>query len=153
MNNADLVRKYNYSKSKSFTKCKYSTLKSYIYTPLFILLIWLCHIMPLRSSQIPFPVSSHNVFLCTSHHSRLLFSLLLDYCASLRLYSPSCLITSSFHSSVQQPYKFTVADVAMRENGFSVHLQTLQIPAALVLSDFTGRRVAGNPIIPLLSVV
>lgn len=51
--------------------------------------------------------------------------------------------------SVQLPYKYTVADVAMRENGFSVHPQASQIPAALVLSDFTGRRVAGNTMIPL----
>lgn len=72
---------------------------------------------------------------------------------SLSLHSPSCLITSVFHSSVQQPYKFAVADVAMRENGISVHLQYLQIPAALVLSDFTGRRVARSPIIPFFSVV
>ncbi len=40
--------------------------------------------------------------------------------------------------STTQPYKFTEADVTMRENGFSVHPETLQIPAGLVLSDFQG---------------
>lgn len=85
-------------------------------------------------------------FLCTSHCSHFL-SLLLDYYMSLSFHSPSCLITFFLYSSLQQPYKFIVADVAMRENGFCVHLQTLQIPAALVLNDFTGRRVAASPII------
>lgn len=77
----------------------------------------------------------------------LFLSLLLDYYMSLSFHSPSCLITFFLYSSLQQPYKFIVADVAMRENGFCVHLQTLQIPAALVLNDFTGRRVAASPII------
>lgn len=91
----------------------------------------------------------------TSHRPRFffLFSPRFDYTVSLSLHSPSCLITSVFHSSVQQPYKFAVADVAMRENGISVHLQYLQIPAALVLSDFTEKRVAGSPINPFFSVV
>lgn len=77
----------------------------------------------------------------------LFLSLLLDYYMSLSFHSPSCLITFFLYSSLQQPYKFIVADVAMRENRFCVHLQTLQIPAALVLNDFTGRRVAASPII------
>lgn len=76
----------------------------------------------------------------------LFLSLLLDYYMSLSFHSPSCLITFFLYSSLQQPYKFIVADVAMRENGFCVHLQTLQIPAALVLNDFTGRRVVASPI-------
>lgn len=34
----------------------------------------------------------------------------------------------------------------MRENGSSVHLRTSQIPRALVLSDFTQRRLSGSPL-------
>lgn len=52
----------------------------------------------------------------------------------------------------QQPYKFTVADVAMRENGSSVDLRTLQIPPALVLSDFAQRRSTGSPLFSLVLV-
>lgn len=50
----------------------------------------------------------------------LFLSLLLDYYMSLSFHSPSCLITFFLYSSLQQPYKFIVADVAMRENGFWV---------------------------------
>lgn len=68
--------------------------------------------------------------------SRLLHSL-----KSLFLFDRICLPLST----IQESYKFTLADVAMRENGSSAHLRTLQIPPALVLSDFKQRRLTGKP--------
>lgn len=130
--------------STSFAKCKNSFYKliPHVSVCLFSVTSVPCKILSNSLSCIIttcFPLHFPLVSLFVLIPSRLL-------CLSLSfMFDHICL-----HS--QQPYKFTVADVAMRENGSSVDLRTLQIPPALVLSDFTQRRSTGSPLFSLVLV-